>query len=297
MIANQLASSAPYTRDVVMDALSLTTTTTAAADLDAAITALAASGADMRSCSHGSRIDHFQDGIAYRDVVHAYLAEGSTKGKTEIINGRSDLNFAHYIFALCTLWYLKTNTVTPDMKKLLNMAVMIKYIEAPEQIDLEKFDRYNDAIRYNGERGIINCLSRETKPFCDCMKGKKKEAKGMAKMELCCGCLNYFPRTSMTECSGCTKVMFCSIECQTNAWPAHRERCHQSQIVHAAFRELEQKEQEQQTPVGLEHNNVHEQNEQPKKKTAFRELTQDEKAYVCTGIYGAGIYGGRGLKK
>ena len=50
------------------------------------------------------------------------------------------------------------------------------------------------------ERGIINCLSRETKAYCDCMNDKKREVKGMDKTEFCVGCKIYFPRDGMMKC-------------------------------------------------------------------------------------------------
>ena len=271
MIAEQLATSAAASSSP-MDAPSLAAIVNAATAHSArgirneVMDALSPSASDIHSCSHGSMSDHFHDGVAYRDVIRDYLSMPRTdqSGRAEFVKGRlgyfGDLNFAHYIFAVCTSLYLQTKIrnrdIIEDTKELLSVAVEIKYFynalfaqsdDEPE-LDLGQHHRYQHAIWYNGERGVINCLSRETKPFCDCMKDKKKEAKGMDRMELCDGCNILFPREIMKECSGCNMYpMFCSIGCYKESWPAHRERCqeeqHEKQKTKTALCELTQEEE------------------------------------------------------
>jgi len=139
------------------------------------------------------------------------------KDHKEILEG--DSNFIRYIFALCTSWYLKTKTTNGEMKALLCLATVNKYSS-----DSEKMNRYNIAIRL--DRGVINCLSRETKSFCDCMQAKKMEAKGMAKRELCLGCRITFPRKDMLICGGCKFALYCNEDCQTKDWTKHRGDCY-----------------------------------------------------------------------
>ena len=75
------------------------------------------------------------------------------------------------------------------------------------------------------ERGIINCLYRETKNYCDCMKTKKMEANNMDKMDLCHGCCKVFPKARTMVCDGCQAVVYCSKECSITDWPCHKSFC------------------------------------------------------------------------
>ena len=205
--------------DEVMEALTLTITTTPAA------AAAAATASDrIVPCCHGSTSTHFPDGRAYSDVITKCLSvckekEGMiAKFVTDHKEMFRDLNFGQYIFAVCTSWYLKTNTTNGEMHILLLLAMLHKYSDDPDKVK-----RYSIAMQV--DRGVINCLSRETKSFCECMQDKKTEAKGMAKTELCFGCDIIFPRKDMLKCSGCKIVMFCNEDCQTQNWPKHRENC------------------------------------------------------------------------
>jgi len=218
----------------VMEALLLTPTTAAATS--AATTTVS----DIGPCFHGSTSDHFSDGRAYTDIIRDYISvPHNAGGRLKFCEDHKeyciDLNFSQYIFALCTSLYLKTNQQTDDMHHLLYMAIHIKYhlvvIDALRSggpaPDRDKLHRYDRGIsNKNDDRGVINCLSRETRPFCDCMKDKKTEADGMPKVGTCTGCLHSFPRSGMKKCSGCKCAMFCTTEgCYDKYWPAHRETC------------------------------------------------------------------------
>lgn len=226
----------------LMDDLALTNTTSATISA-AAVT----SASKHRPCLHGSTSDHFSDGRAYRDVVKDYLTVSHEDGWRETFYGDHevylrDLNFAQYIFALCTSWYLKMNGTTPElndlnrMKDLIFLAFQIKYIRLPvyegEKPDLAKYDRYHRAIHNNDERGVINCLSKETKSYCNCMKEKKTEADNMEIIGTCTGCNLNFPRSGMKKCSGCEFAMFCTTEdCYAKYWPAHKEICEKTKAA------------------------------------------------------------------
>ena len=222
----------------VMEAFSLTPTT--AATTSAATTATS----EIVPCCHGSTSDHFSDGISYRSVIDDFSSLlGSVEGRTAFIDYHqshseyfTDLNFAHYIFALGTSWYLKTNQVTIEMEELLELAIGIKYLYfyRAEVPDYDKYNRYIREIRNEDERVVINCLSRETRSYCDCMEAKKKEAAGMEKRQICYGCDNIFPRDNMKKCSGCKCAMFCTTEgCYEKYWPKHKASCQGLQKVHA----------------------------------------------------------------
>ena len=206
----------------VMEALSLTPTTAAATSA-----ATTAASDIIGPCCHGSTSDHFSDGLAYRDLIQNFLSEETVnKFEEGHLIYLQDLNFVQYIFALCTSWYLKTNQSTEEMNYLLKFAIQIKYIHLNDgKFNSDQVKRYVRAINKNDDRDVINCLSRETKSYCDCMKAKKKEATGMAKIELCYGCHSMFPRDGMLICSGCNYAMFCDEDCQAKNWPNHREAC------------------------------------------------------------------------
>ena len=222
----------------LMDDLSLTNTTSATNTAAAATVTLAS---NHRPCLHGSTSDHFSDGRAYKNVIKEYLMVSlltqedgwREKFDADYLIYLADLNFAQYIFALCTSWYLKMNGTSPELNDLILLAVRIKCIlfpkyseEGDEKPDYTKFQRYYRAIDNNDERGVINCLSKETKSYCNCMKDKKTEADGMEKTDKCFGCKHSFPRSDMKKCSGCKFAMFCTNEdCYEKHWPAHREYC------------------------------------------------------------------------
>jgi len=205
----------------VMEALTLNITATHTA---AAAVAAAASESSGPSCCHGSTSVHFPDGRAYSDLIKGILAvqkDGKEKIVKFYVDNKvylKDLNFIRYMFAFCTSWYLKTKTTNYEMKVLLGLATVYKYSS-----DDEKMKRYGRAIQL--DRGVINCLSRETKSFCDCMQAKKMEAKGMAKKERCVGCGIIFPRKDMKICKGCKISGYCNEDCQTKDWPKHRGNC------------------------------------------------------------------------
>ena len=205
----------------VMEALSLTPTT--AANTSAATTA----ASDIGPCYHGSTSDHFSDGRAYRDLIHEYVSEEKVHGLEEgHLKYFQDLNFVQYTFALCTSWYLKTNQSTKEMNYILKLVMQIKYIHLNDgKFNSDQVRRYVRAIFKNDDRGVINCLYRETKPYCNCMKDKKTEADGMAKEAWCSGCERSVPRKGMLICSGCKVAMYCNEDCQTQHWPNHRETC------------------------------------------------------------------------
>ena len=119
------SSSSPAILDEMMEELSSTivaTTTNAAT----------ATASDIRLCSHGCRSNHFQDGVAYKDVIPDCVSaskdlELRVKFAMDHMDYFSDLNFSQYIFALCTSWYLKTNQTPFEMRELLEEAMEIKY--------------------------------------------------------------------------------------------------------------------------------------------------------------------------
>ena len=236
------------TMEELMDALSLTITT-----------------ADTRLCSHGSTSEHFSDGLAYKGVIHNYLlADLEGWGGKFIADYQEqfrDLNFIRYTFALCTSWYLRDlqnanmSQYPFELPVLLDLAVQFKYFHTPLLAqqrsdgpgpDHDQLKRYLRDCSKNGERGVINCLSRETKLYCNCMQDKKMEAESMTKVHVCTGCDHTFPREGMKRCRGCKFAMFCTKGCYKASWPNpvnHREVCKEIQTSKTVVRELVQDEE------------------------------------------------------
>jgi len=229
--------------DEVMDTLSLDTTTAINTATATAATSIRSAATTIRPCFHGSTSNDFSDGRAYRDVIKDYLTvykKGGAKGKFEENHMEyfEDLNFSRYVFALCTAWYLKTDQMTTmdeiTMMLLLDIALKIKYLFVPANPDYAQYNRYQRAICNNDDRSVINILSRETKPYCNCMKDKKTEADNMEKVDTCFGCRHSFQREDMLKCSGCKFAMFCTTEgCYEKYWPKHKASCQGLQKVHA----------------------------------------------------------------
>ena len=71
---------------------------------------------------------------------------------------------------------------------------------------------------------------------CKCLDKKYKEVKATPKMGVCCNAECSLPdmkveRSKMMYCTGCSKVAYCSPECQQAAWPKHRVLCKKDRDV------------------------------------------------------------------
>lgn len=162
--------------------------------------------------------------------------------------------FATFLFALVTSTYLQlektktdamdtTNTLAAtrvfqwDLQELLQLGIRARYIFEPRSVgktmDVEQAYKYiRDVHSDDNDRGIINCLYRETKQHCMGMKTKKVEAKEMIKMECCHGCRQNFPKSTMKKCEGCHFVVYCSTACYKKNWSEHKEMCERVQQHH-----------------------------------------------------------------
>merc|ERR1712238_588822 len=78
---------------------------------------------------------------------------------------------------------------------ILCLGIKSKYLHSPLSADTEKLHKYGRDIMT--ARGIINCLYRETKTFCDCMKPYKIDAVGMDKLGSCYGCRKKVSKTQL----------------------------------------------------------------------------------------------------
>lgn len=79
---------------------------------------------------------------------------------------------------------------------------------------------------------IISSERRDTLKFlrkrttCKCLKKMHLEArKTIPKMGLCWNCKEEKNRVSLSVCSKCMVIQYCSRECQVAAWPGHKEFC------------------------------------------------------------------------
>ena len=131
-----------------------------------------------------------------------------------------DTDFCDFVFAYCTHLYLTSwNEHNLMVFRLLTLGFDMRYIKQVGKgvetgIGSQNYDKvakYNIDIRL--ERGVINCLARETP--CSCMNPKKAEAKEMDKNGTCCGCKNEFLKQTLKACTGChNTTRYCSRQCQ-----------------------------------------------------------------------------------
>jgi len=214
-------------------------------------------------CFHGSTVEDFaradyrkviDDFFVYMHSCRSREVESSRKifddGHKEII---VQSKFATFLFALVTSTYLQLdktnkdsmNTNTPaatrafqwDLQELLQLGIRARYTMGPrsvgKEVDIEQAYKYIRDVHSDGnDRGTINCLYRETKEHCTCMKAKKAEAKEMIKMECCHGCRQNFPKTTMKKCEGCNVVVYCSTACHKKKWHEHKDICERFQKHH-----------------------------------------------------------------
>jgi len=215
-------------------------------------------------CFHGSTVADFAR-ADYRKVIDEFFVFMNSCPSSEVESSRKIFDDSHkeiivqskfvtFLFALVTSTYLQlnktkkdsmNNTNTPaatrafqrDLQELLQLGIRSTYILGPhllgKEIDIEQTFKYiRDVHSDDNDRGIINCLYRETKQHCTCMKAKKAKAKEMIKMECCNGCRQNFPKPTMKKCEGCNLVVYCSTACYKKEWKEHKDICEKFQKHH-----------------------------------------------------------------
>jgi hypothetical protein len=151
-----------------------------------------------------------------------------------------DQQFGRFLISWCTELYLtqKEDTIPEVVRQLLlQMGLDIKYLDFKSRRgsrshhqNMVLSDNIQQRMKYDrdintDERGIINCLARETRDFCDCMKSRKSEAKEMDKVGRCAGCNDLFPKETLRLCNGCQAAHFHSKDCLIKHWPTHKAFC------------------------------------------------------------------------
>jgi hypothetical protein len=162
------------------------------------------------------------------------LVDFEEKFGMEYLKFITDPRFSRFIFAFSTTVYLNSNLKEDLLAKitvvrqLLKLGMSVKYAYIPKSLggefNAEIFLKHSNDIIAN-ERGVINCLSRETKIFCECMKPKKTEAKDMEKLGRCFGCNELFQKEQLRLCTGCNTIKFCSKKCHSQKWNDHKVYC------------------------------------------------------------------------
>lgn len=76
---------------------------------------------------------------------------------------------------------------------------------------------------FGGQREVTKFFSQRTE--CACLDAKYKLLKGYTKLGGCDGCWMIAKRTDLLLCSGCRVCQYCSVRCQTDNWPRHRDYC------------------------------------------------------------------------
>ena len=210
-------------------------------------------------CYHGSVAKHFVAGSEYSQLLKTCIKiqkknfgggdyenqfgkvdEFLKKNKNRVF----DQNFAQFVFAVSVSLYCKLtprekelysrsteakleNSIILELYMITQFAIDIRYSCIPkgnnEEVNMKKITKYKRDI--DTERGLINCLHRETKRYCTCMVSNKIEAKDMDKMEPCAGCGKMFPKDKLKACKKCNLVWYCSLKCCEDMWPMHKKDC------------------------------------------------------------------------
>lgn len=218
------------------------------------------------SCHHGSSEQEFNNGGGeYLKAVEEYIhraqilarkqqrpedaANLSKKFADDYSTLMKDIEFGKFLFAYCTREYFNSNTLKKPVQRtniriLLALGFLIRYHYIPlnEGKNVGCGSEYmEDLSKYNRDiytdRGIINCLARETP--CKCMKDGKKEAKTMDKIGYCFGCKQEFPKDNLLVCSGCNDVKYHSRDCQLKYWSDHKIQCRLKQQITKRNDEIE----------------------------------------------------------
>ena len=164
-----------------------------------------------------------------------------------------DPNCAKVVFALAVALYFSLSSeeielfqsrrlaeeeanTTPsfELESLLLLGINIKYQIIPfftgNTINPELLTKYGRDVQSN-ERGIIHCLYRETKDYCDCMVPHKEQAKNMDNLQQCHECGRFSAKKLTTKCKGCQFAIYCGEQCRRAHWSTHREYCKKEQRV------------------------------------------------------------------
>lgn len=206
----------------------------------AANTAALADSASRGCCLHGSTkeacfVSEYLDAIeALEELVDLPPKESEKRQKEfhkNYILLLLDEEFCKYVFMLAVEGFLQGRGKSFSAS-LVRLGITIRYLSIPtgkgEDIGpgtecFEKRTKYHRDVQT--ERGLINCLARETPPSCSCMKDAKTKAKSMDKVGRCFNCGEEFPKHRLLRCSSCRGPNYCSSECQLKHWPKHKAEC------------------------------------------------------------------------
>mmetsp|Transcript_51818 Transcript_51818/g.58764 ORF Transcript_51818/g.58764 Transcript_51818/m.58764 type:complete len:187 (+) Transcript_51818:1-561(+) len=145
-----------------------------------------------------------------------------------------DPTFREHLFAHATDLFMMIVAVAESrggdpypMTKLQNTVGHVLRLGMEVKYGRRELKKYQKYIRDIGtQRGIINCLARETlSSSCQCMARHKVAAKTMDKLGRCQGCNKDFPKTALKRCSRCLNIQYCSMECMKSNWLFHKPFC------------------------------------------------------------------------
>jgi len=194
------------------------------------------------SCTHGSTAKNLADGSHYHKIIDKWMSilKNTTNPPTEndiLMMAKfwtkynyleKDTEFIKFVFAFVTNMYLMydggsgsfdQSSSMKMVQHVLGFGLSLKY----DFVDREKYMKYTRDI--HKERGIINCLSRETSSeSCHCMESLKSEAETMENVGMCYGCYQKFSKT-LNCCSRCHFAQYCGEKCMKKDWSYHTEFC------------------------------------------------------------------------
>jgi len=193
------------------------------------------------SCTHGSTTKNLADGSNYHKIIDKWMSilKNTTnptendilmmaKFWTKYDHLEKDTAFIEYLFAFVLNMYVKydgrsgsfdQSSCMKMVQHVLGFGLSLKY----DFVDREKYMTYTRDI--HTEKGIVDCLSRETSEFCHCMENLKSKAEIMENVGMCYGCYQKFSKTTLNCCSRCHFAQYCGEKCMKKDWSYHEEFC------------------------------------------------------------------------
>jgi len=143
----------------------------------------------------------------YMKLVLAILAR---IGTNILLGEGSEMSLATY--AAQSIVALEHYNGTDDIDSVINSQVVVSKWE---NLRISSSSSRRDCLKFYRKRSS-----------CKCLKKMHLEArKTIPKMGLCWNCDKEMKRVSLSTCSRCMVIQYCSRECQVDDWPAHERHC------------------------------------------------------------------------
>ena len=192
-------------------------------------------GCDLMSVSDDhpvtSFIDQFYVNLREKGMAVLHSLRSLFETHRHIWNNESDRKLAiDILLSIGTNMMLREGSDMSGPGCVAQAIVVLEHYNDSDDIDLVVHKRA--VLSSWKDVSIISSERRDTLKFlrkrttCKCLKKMHLEArKTIPKMGLCWNCKEEKNRVSLSVCSKCMVIQYCSRECQVAAWPGHKEFC------------------------------------------------------------------------